>query len=198
MRLAAGALLGAALYAPAAYPHSGHQHGEDQAPGYARRVAEYRLPETALVRADGAKVSFTREIDDGRPVVLDFIYTTCTAVCPVLSQSLAGLQRSLGAESAKVRMVSISIDPEQDSPERLAEYAKRFGAGPQWSFYTGSLKSSITLQRAFQVYYGDKMHHRPITFMRAAPGEPWVRIEGFATTDELLEEYRRLSAGTGK
>jgi protein SCO1/2 len=179
----------------AADPHAAHQHESEQSPGYARRLASYRLPETALVRSDGARVSFTKEIDDGRPVVLNFIYTTCTAVCPVLSQSFAGLQRNLGAERDKVRMVSISIDPEQDSPERLAQYARRFEAGRQWSFYTGSLKSSITLQKAFQAYFGDKMHHRPMTFMRVAPGEPWVRIEGFATPEELLKEYLQLVAG---
>jgi protein SCO1/2 len=191
---AAFALGAAALWMRAGYPHAAHEHEVEQTPGYARQVATYRLPDAALVRSDGARVSFTKEIDDGRPVVLDFVYTTCTAVCPVLTQSLAGLQRGLGAERDKVRMVSISIDPEVDSPERLAEYAKRFGAGRQWGFYTGSLSSSLALQRAFQVYFGDKMHHRPITFMRAAPGKPWVRIEGFATPQELLAELRQLTA----
>jgi protein SCO1/2 len=191
---AACALAAAALVGHAADRHAAHAHEAEQTPGYARRLATYRLPEAVLVRSDGAKVSFTKEIEDGRPVVLNFIYTTCTAVCPILSHSFAGFQRGLGAERDKVRMVSISIDPEQDTPERLAEYARRFDAGRQWGFYTGSNQASVTVQKAFQAYFGDKMHHRPMTFMRVAPGEPWVRLEGFATPDELLAEYRRQVA----
>ena len=171
-----------------------HHHHAESAPGYARQAVTYRLPQTTLVRSDGAKASFPNEIDDGRPVVLNFIFTTYTAVCPILSQSFAEFQRKLGADSDKVRMVSISIDPEADTPARLTEYAKRFDAGRQWGFYTGSVQASVTLQKAFQAYFGDKMHHRPMTFMRAAPGQAWVRLEGFATPDELLKEYRQLVA----
>jgi len=177
----------------AAAPNGGHhQHQVEKAPAYARQVASYRLPETMLLRSDGAQVSFPKEIDDGKPVILNFIYTTCTAVCPILSHSFAELQRKLGAERDQVRMVSISIDPEEDTPGRLAEYAARFNAGQQWRFYTGSMRASVTLQKAFNAYFGGKMHHRPMTFLRASPGQPWVRLEGFATPDSLLKEYRQL------
>lgn len=179
--------------APAAHEHHQHHHAET-VPGYARQVASYRLPETALLRSDGAKVNFLQEIDDGKPVVLNFIYTTCTAVCPIMSQSFAEFRRLLGAEGEGLHMLSISIDPEADTPERLADYARRFAAGSQWAFFTGSVRSSITLQKAFQAYFGDKMHHRPMAFMRAAPGQPWVRLEGFATPEDLVREYRQLVA----
>jgi protein SCO1/2 len=89
-------------------------------------------------------------------------------------------------------MVSISIVPEEDTPKRLAAYARRFDAGEQWGFYTGSVKASVTMQKAFQAYFGDKMHHRPVTFMRAAPGQPWVRLDGFATPADLVAEYRQM------
>ncbi len=122
----------------------------------------------------------------------NFVYTSCTAVCPLLSQTFAEFQNRLGAEAGKLRMVSISIDPEQDTPERLAEYARRYKAGPQWTHYTGTLGASVMLQKAFQAYFGDKMHHRPVTFIRAAPGQPWVRLDGFVTPDDLDKEYRQL------
>jgi protein SCO1/2 len=145
-----------------------------------------------LVRSDGAKTAFPEAIDDGKPVVLNFIYTSCTAICPILSQSFSGFQDRLGADRDKVHMVSISIDPEEDTPQRLAAYAKRFDAGEQWGFYTGSAKASVSMQKAFQAYFGDKMHHRPVTFMRAAPGQPWVRLDGFATPADLVAEYRQM------
>ena len=182
------------LPAHAAGEHDQHHHHAEKAPGYARQVASYRLPPTQLVRSDGAKTSFPEAIDDGKPVVLNFIYTTCTAVCPILSHTFAEFQRRLGAERERVHMVSISIDPEEDTPARLADYATRFDASRQWGFYTGSLQASLTLQKAFQANFGGKMHHRPVTFMRAAPGEPWVRLDGFASPDDLVAEYRQLVA----
>lgn len=196
LRLActACALATTTLYGWAAAQHDHHQHQVEKAPGYARQVASYRLPETMLVRSDGAQVSFPKEIDDGKPVILNFIYTSCTAICPILSHSFAEFQRELGVGRDQVRMVSISIDPEEDTPGRLAEYATRFDAGQQWAFYTGSMRASVTLQKAFNAYFGGKMHHRPMTFLRASPGQPWVRLEGFATPDNLVKEYRRLVA----
>jgi protein SCO1/2 len=187
----AAALAGLALPAFAADEHHHHHHAAAK-PGLARQTAQYVVPALELVRADGTRASFPKEIDDGSPVVLNFIYTTCTAICPVLSQTFAEFQRKLGDERGQVRMVSVSIDPEEDTPKRLAEYAKRFDAGSQWTFYTGSNAASVNLQKAFQAYYGGKMHHRPVTFLRAAPGQPWVRLDGFASPDELLAEYRRL------
>jgi protein SCO1/2 len=193
--LLAVALAGTALRVRAGDDHQHHHHHQpaaDAAPGHARQVAQYRLPTVELVRADGARVSFPQEIDDGRPVVLNFIYTSCTAICPILSQGFAEFQRKLGDEREQVRMVSISIDPEQDTPKRLAAYAERHDAGAQWGFYTGSSAASVSLQKAFQAWFGGKMHHRPVTFLRAAPGQPWVRLDGFISPDELLAEYRRL------
>jgi protein SCO1/2 len=180
----------AALTSSTLLAHDGHGHDGS---GYTRRIAQYRIPETTLQRADGTLAKFPQEIDAGGPVVLNFIYTTCTAVCPILSHSFADFEKRLG-ERSKARLVSISIDPEEDTPERLSAYARRFDAGPQWRFYTGTHADSVRMQKAFHAYFGDKMHHRPATFLRAAPGAPWVRLDGFTTPQDLLEEYRRLLA----
>jgi protein SCO1/2 len=169
-------------------PHAHHHMMMQAPPTVARSTSNYTVPDVMLVRSDGARVSFAKEIDDGRPVLLDFVYTTCTTICPVLSQTFAEVQKRLGADAAKVRMVSVSIDPEEDTPARLAEYSKRYHAGDQWSFYTGSVQASIQVQRAFDVYRGDKMNHSPVTLFRPAPGRPWVRLDGFATPDAVLGE----------
>lgn len=164
----------------------------DALPATRRSTADYRVPPVKLVRDDGEIVSLVEELNDDRPVVMNFIFTTCTAICPVMSQVFSQLQSKLGADRDKVHMVSISIDPEQDTPAHLAEYARKFAAGPQWRYYTGSTEASIATQRAFDVYRGDKMNHLPVTLLRAAPGRPWVRIEGFATSDQLLREFQEL------
>ena len=157
-------------------------------------TADYTVPQVELVRQDGQRVSLPKELDDGRVVVMNFIFTTCETTCPLSSQTFAAFQRKLGADRRYVHLVSISIDPEQDTPLHLREYAKKFHAGPQWQHYTGTLQASAEAQRAFGAYRGDKMSHTPLTLMRAAPGKPWTRIDGFATPDQLLYHYRELLA----
>jgi len=157
-----------------------------------RSSVSYEPPAVTLVRADGKTVSLPRELDDGRPVLLNFIFTTCSSICPLTSRTLEEFQHKLGREAARVHLMSISIDPEQDTPGRLSAYARKFHAGPEWQYYTGTVAASLAAQRAFDVYRGEKMSHTPVTLMRAAPGKPWLRIEGFVTPDELVDDYRHL------
>jgi protein SCO1 len=166
-----------------------HAHAHHHVmPQTIRSVRDYRLPAVSLVREDGKSVALADALNDRRPVVLTFIYTTCTTVCPLTSQTLSELQHKLGASRDSVHLVSISIDPEEDTPAKLREYAQRYGAGPEWQHYTGTLAASQTVQRAFDVYRGNKMDHAPVILVRAAPGASWVRIDGFATADQLLAE----------
>ena len=169
-----------------------HQH--TVVPGLKVSMVNYAVPDLQLVRDDGRKVSLPSELDDGRPVVLNFIYTTCPGICPVMSQVFKQFQSQLGQEREKVHMVSISIDPEQDTPPRLREYASKFSAGPQWRHYTGTVSASIAAQKAFGAYRGDKMSHDPLTLMRFAPGKPWMRIEGLASAQDLVAQYVSLAA----
>ncbi|OXJ03578.1 hypothetical protein CFB41_05970 [Burkholderia sp. AU33803] len=163
-------------------------------PGTVHTMVQYAAPTVQLVRDDGRTVLLAKELDDGRPVILTFIYTSCTTICPMISQTLEQLQGELGADRDKVHIMSISIDPEADTPERLRAYAARFDAGPEWQHYTGTVEASVAAQRAFNVFRGDKMNHTPVTFVRAAPGQPWLRIDGFATPTELLAAYRDVVA----
>jgi protein SCO1/2 len=163
-------------------------HHVPPVPSTNRTIVSYAIPDVRLIRQDGAVVSLSEELNDGRPVVLSFIYTSCTSVCPLISHTLSRLQSRLGDNARHVHLVSITIDPEQDDPARLREYAKTFNAGPDWQYYTGTLAASHLVQQAFDVYRGNKMDHMPATLIRFAPGAQWTRIEGFATVDQLLAE----------
>ncbi|WP_425511429.1 SCO family protein [Pararobbsia alpina] len=169
-------------------------HHHDMTAGTMRSTVDYPLPPVTLIRDDGTEVSLVDELNDGRPVVLTFIYTTCTTICPMISQTFEELQDKLGGDRDRVHMVSISIDPEQDTPARLRAYAARFDAGPEWQYYTGTVEASIAAQRAFNVYRGDKMNHTAVAFFRSAPGKPWLRIDGLATPAELLDAYHEVVA----
>jgi len=160
--------------------------------------AHYTVPAVQLVRDDGKVVSLPEEMNDGRPVVLNFIFTTCSSICPLMSQVFAQFQQRLGADSGRVHLMSISVDPEEDTPAQLREYAHKFHAGPGWQHYTGTIEASLAAQRAFNVWRGDKMSHTPVTFVRMTPESPWLRIDGFVTADELLQHYRQLREAPGQ
>ena len=165
------------------------------APGYQRSLASYSVPDVTLLDQHGQGVSLPELLDSGdKPVMLNFIFTSCTAICPMMTAIFAKVQTQLGSDADRVRMVSVSIDPEHDTPAELAAYAARFGAGPQWVFLTGSLDDSIEVQQAFDAYRGDKMNHTPLTLFRAASADQWVRYDGFADADDLVKEYRGMLA----
>jgi protein SCO1/2 len=174
------------------------QGGPAASPHLVASTFEYLVPSVKLTRDDGKVVRLPDEINDGRPVVLNFIFTTCSSICPLLSQVMAQFEHRLGTDRDKVHLMSISIDPEEDTPARLRAYAHKFRAGPEWQHYTGTLEASIAAQRAFDVYRGEKMSHTPVTLVRAAPGQPWLRIDGLVTPDQLYEEYQRLLMRTGQ
>jgi len=184
------ALGGLALVAGAAEPE-GASRAMKRATGALQEIA---VPEVPLVRDDGKEVTLPSELKDGRPVVLTFIFTKCGTICPVMSQTFARLQTHFAEHHQPVHLVSISIDPEYDTPARLAEYASKVRAGPQWHFYTGTVEASVAAQRAFAAFRGDKMSHTPVTFLRAEGSERWERVDGFASPDELLGELHRLLA----
>ncbi len=161
---------------------------EESTPEFTRSVVNYDLPDIAVIRQDGKKLSFIKELDDGRPVILNFIFASCSAICPMLTHVFSKAQDKLD----NVHLVSISIDPENDTPTKLTEYAKKFGAGSHWDYYTGTMETSTAIQKAFDAYRGDKMNHTSVIFMRVAPNKPWLRLEGFASPAAVIHEYNRL------
>jgi protein SCO1/2 len=103
------------------------------------------------------------------------------------------LDRLLGDHSAKVQLVSISIDPDHDTVERLRSYARR--TGNRGALFTGDPANSEEVQRAFDAWQGDKMHHEAVFLINRNPkrSNEWVRLTGLLTPNELLGELRRVA-----
>ena len=129
----------------------------------------------------------------GRPVVLEFVYTTCTSICPILSGVLSQLQGKLGGDADRVHLVSISIDPENDTPKVMKEYLKRYQAKPGWDFLTGSRADIDKVMHAFDAYISNKMYHYPLNLIRDPKNGKWVRIFGLTSTSEFMNEYKKVS-----
>lgn len=159
---------------------------------YRRTVKTYVVPDVVLIDADDRPVRLRELMAGNDPVMMNFVFTTCSTICPVMTKVFADVPARLGGEAKHLRMISISIDPENDTPLQLKAYAKSFRAGERWKFLTGRTQDIKAVQLAFDSYRGDKMSHEPLTLMRQAPGKPWVRLDGFASPDQLVREYRKV------
>ena len=167
--------------------HAAHRAALEN-PRYAVTMQHYDVPDVKLIDASGTSVDLRTLLEDDEPVVLNFIFTTCTTICPVMTATFAQMRRELGAKADQVRLVSISIDPEYDRPEVLAAYAGRFSAGSGWTFLTGDSPDVSRVLLAFEAYFGSKMSHQPITLLKSPQSSSWVRIDGLASGKDLAHE----------
>jgi protein SCO1 len=109
-------------------------------------------PEFELTSQDGAPVTLADL--RGRVVAVTFILTMCTTTCPVLTPMMSFVQDQLGSDfGAKIRFVSITVDPERDTADVLKQYAQSFGANfAGWSFLTGTPEAIRDVTRRYGVY----------------------------------------------
>jgi protein SCO1/2 len=185
-----GALLGWPAHGPAA-AHSGHaEPGVAGGVRYQRSVVRVDVPDVVLLDDTGRPVWLQELLEEEGPWMVNFVFTSCTTICPVMTSTFATARRELGAG---VRMLSISIDPEHDTPARLAAYASAHRADGSWRFLTGSPAAVRRAQAAFGASRGDKASHVPLAFLRAEGSGLWLRIAGLPSGADLARELRGLS-----
>ena len=126
-------LMVAFLFSPAAGfagdessdPHANHKKMMESNDTHARSAHAYDLQGIGVTKADSSQTTLAELISDDKPVMVHFIFTTCTTICPVQAATFSQVQRTLGDEASEVQMISVSIDPEYDTPARLQDYAKK-------------------------------------------------------------------------
>ena len=149
-------------------------------------------PNFTLTSQNGMPV--TLEDLRGKVVAVTFIYSQCPDICPMLTQKMVQVQDELGADfGKKIAFVSISLDPEHDTPEVLNYYAQFWGAKPEgWSFLTGALEAVRDVTRRYGVFFSKKedgsVEHSQLTTLVDAEGQMRVQYLG-ARFDP--EEFRR-------
>ncbi len=160
---------------------------------YERSVQKYTIPDVTLINQDGEEVHLKKFVEGNQPVVVDFIYGTCTTICPVLSAGYVNLQKKLAKEGRKVRLISITIDPENDSPKVMKDYLARYRAAKGWDFLTGSRADIDKVMTAFNAYIPDKMSHYPLNMIRNPKDGTWVRLLGIISSREFMAEYNKVA-----
>jgi cytochrome oxidase Cu insertion factor (SCO1/SenC/PrrC family) len=146
-----------------------------------------QIPNTTVYDQDGKKLSFYADLVKGKTVAINFIFTTCTTICPPLAATFRKVQQELGERVGRdVQLISVSVDPTTDVPERLKGFLKKFNAGPGWTFITGSKPEVEQLLRALGAYVSDKNDHTPMILVGNDSTGYWTRSYGLAPASAIV------------
>lgn len=157
-------------------------------PKYSVTTRQYDVPEVTLIDKTGTNVSLKSLLNSDQPIALNFIFTTCNTICPVMTATFAQMRKQLGKAGSNMKLISISIDPEYDRPPVLSKYAKLFEADSDWTFLTGDSKDISHVLTRFNALSGSKMNHRPLTLLKQPNSTEWIRIDGLASSTDLTRE----------
>lgn len=179
-----------------ALAHSADEHAGHEMPAKSARSesAQVKFADVALVDQNGKAVRLEKDLVTDKIVVMSFIYTSCTTVCPVVSSIMGKVQKQLGARvGGEVQLVSISIDPQRDDAKRLNDYARNFQKGPGWSWLTGSSQSINETLKGLGTFSGDFKSHQPLILVGDGNSRHWTRYYGFTDPKVLAREVEKLS-----
>lgn len=198
-RPTATTLLGLSLLlaSPLALAHAGHEHGAKPAepPAARQEKASVRFADVSLLDQDGMPVRLEQDLVGDHLVVMGFIYTSCTTVCPVVSSIMSKVQQQLGGRvGEEIRLVSISVDPQRDDAKRLAGYARAFQHGPGWSWLTGSPYAISETLKGLGSFSANLSEHPPLILVGDGRSGHWTRFYGFTDPNVLVTEINRLGA----
>ena len=162
-------------------------------------AAQKYFTDVVLLNQDGEKLRFYTDVLKGKTVVVNAFFTTCTSVCPPMNRTMEKIQEALGDRLGKdVLLVSISVDPETDTPPRLKEYAQRFHARPGWLFLTGKKENVDWALYKLGQYVEDKTDHKTILIIGNEATGLWKKGFALARADELVRMVEEVMNDRGE
>jgi len=181
-----------ALLAQADDPHAGHvAHAGSQ---NGSNVVDLDVPDVELVNQDGETGRFVSDMIGDNLAAVTFTFTHCTTICPILDGIFKRLQNEIADELGQdTVLLTVSVDPTRDIPERLKQHAGKLQAKPGWSFLTGEQQTVTGLLKSLEVFAPNLLDHPPTVFVVDGRREVWTRLSGFPKPDkivEILDRYR--------
>lgn len=154
------------------------------------------IPDVELLDQDGRKVRFYSDLVKNKVVVINFIFTTCTTVCPPLGATFARVQRELGERAGRdVHFISVSVDPVTDTPERLKAWGAKFKAGPAWTLVTGEKPQMDELLRALAASAARREDHTPTVLIGNDARRQWTRAYGLTAPSRIVRIINDAAEG---
>lgn len=164
-----------------------------QAEAQSRRWGEGYFPNLPVTAQDGRTLEFYDDVIKGRIVLVSFVFTTCQDICPLTTARLAQLAEKLGDSMGQtVHFVSLSVDPANDTPERMNAFAQAFGAGKGWLFLTGKVEHMRRINGAFGERMRSLSEHRNEVLIGNDATGVWARNTVFGDLDRLLFDIRAM------
>jgi cytochrome oxidase Cu insertion factor (SCO1/SenC/PrrC family) len=150
------------------------------------KMGEMAVSNHTLTDQNGDEVKLY-DLIKGKVVAMNFIFTTCTTICPPMGANFSELNRRMKAvRGDELAMISVSIDPGNDTPERLKSWSDKFNAGPGWTLLTGETQVVYQLLKELKVFSPLKEDHAPILLIGTEGKDDWIRTNGLADAD-LIE-----------
>ena len=141
------------------------------------------IPDTPVVDQHGRPLRFYSDLVKGNLVAINFLFTTCKGVCPPMGATFGKLAKD--AKPGSVRLISVSVDPLTDTPQKLATWAETFGSSPNWTLVTGKKRDIDGLLRALGSFSADKINHSQLILLGDESTGTWKWINGLSSVDTI-------------
>jgi cytochrome oxidase Cu insertion factor (SCO1/SenC/PrrC family) len=166
--------------------------GDPTPPGFGAETPDsdvkLQIPDVMVLDQDGNKLRFFSDLVKDRTVAINFIFTTCTTICPPLAATFRRVQQEMGDRvGSDIRLISISVDPVTDVPERLKAFSAKFKAAAGWTFITGGKSEIDLLLKALGAAVADKNDHTPMVLVGNESAGYWTRTYGLAPASVLVK-----------
>ncbi len=152
-----------------------------------------KIPDVSVSDQHGRIQRFYTDLVKGKTVAINFVYTTCTSVCPVLTEIFRSTLEMLDARGGETKLISISVDPSNDTLPRLKEFALRYHAGTDWSFITADKTGIDLLLKSLGAFSSKRDDHSTMVLIGNDANDRWVRSYGMTpavTLVQMLDEVR--------
>ena len=192
------ALLSAAVLSPGGAPAAAAPGAppEDADPAV---LAAPAIPDVSLVDQDGKKIRFYTDLIAGKIVAVNFVFTTCSTICTPQGARFAELRKLLRDKAGRdIHLISVSIDPQSDTPAKLKAWSEKLGAGPGWTLVTGEKNEVVRLLKSLGAFDVDIKRHTPSLLLGNDRDKRWTRAFSLAPAAQLaglLDGLRKAAPG---
>jgi protein SCO1/2 len=159
----------------------------DSEPKSSDAFSSMKIPNAPVVDQNGRQLNFYSDLIKGKTVAINFVFTTCTTICPPLTATFRRVQQEAATRGLAVQLISISVDPTTDTPERLRDFAAKFKAEPGWAFVTGDKAQIDSVLQALGAAVSNKNDHTPMVLIGNDTSDYWTRTYGLTSPLKIVE-----------
>lgn len=150
-------------------------------------AAQVSVPDVQVVTQTGERLHFNSELLKGRVAIVTGFFTACTSMCPITQESLAHIAKLLGPRLGKdVIIVSLSVDPENDTAARMKAWGEKFHIGPGWTLASGNKVDMQNLLKSLGLYVDIPQRHQSL-LMIGGESSGWVRVSSWTPAEKLVK-----------